>query len=45
MNRHVVVVDDDPDIGKEADPSRPKLIRTDRGVGYFLDAKVETLAN
>jgi DNA-binding response OmpR family regulator len=29
----------------EADPSRPKLIRTDRGVGYFLDAKVETLAN
>ncbi|MEO8039142.1 MAG: response regulator [Betaproteobacteria bacterium] len=28
----------------EADPSRPELIRTERGVGYFLDAKVEALA-
>ena len=27
----------------EADPSRPELIKTDRGVGYFLDAKVETV--
>ena len=26
----------------EVNPSRPKLIKTDRGVGYFLDAKVET---
>jgi two-component system, OmpR family, response regulator len=25
----------------EADPSRPELIKTERGVGYFLDAKVE----
>ncbi len=29
----------------EADPSRPNLIKTDRGVGYFLDAKVETVGN
>ncbi|MCC7547402.1 MAG: response regulator [Burkholderiales bacterium] len=27
----------------EVDPSRPKLIKTDRGVGYFLDAKVEAV--
>lgn len=27
----------------EADPSRPKLIRTERGSGYFLDAKVEVV--
>ena len=29
----------------EVDPSRPNLIKTDRGVGYFLDAKVETVGN
>src|SRR3954452_1506612 len=28
----------------EADPSRPQLIRTERGLGYFFSAKVETLA-
>ena len=27
----------------ESDPSRPKLIRTERGSGYFLDAKVEVV--
>jgi DNA-binding response OmpR family regulator len=27
----------------EADPSRPVLIKTERGVGYFLDAKVEAV--
>ena len=27
----------------EADPSRPALIRTERGVGYFFDAKVEAV--
>ncbi len=25
----------------EADPSRPRLIKTERGVGYYLDAKIE----
>jgi len=28
----------------EADPSRPQLIRTERGLGYFFSAKVETVA-
>jgi two-component system OmpR family response regulator len=28
----------------EADPSRPEIIKTERGVGYFLDAKVETVS-
>jgi len=28
----------------EADPSRPQLIRTERGLGYFFTAKVETVA-
>ena len=28
----------------EADPSRPELIKTERGAGYFLNAKVETVA-
>src|SRR6185436_17343069 len=27
----------------EADPSRPKLIRTERGVGYFFNAQVEAV--
>jgi DNA-binding response OmpR family regulator len=27
----------------EADPARPALIRTERGVGYFLDANVDTV--
>lgn len=27
----------------ENDPSRPELIKTERGVGYFLDAKVESV--
>ena len=25
----------------EADPSQPRLIRTERGAGYYLDCKVE----
>jgi two-component system OmpR family response regulator len=25
----------------ESDPSRPKLIRTERGAGYFFNAQVE----
>jgi two-component system, OmpR family, response regulator len=28
----------------EADPSRPELIKTERGAGYFLNAKVEAVA-
>jgi len=28
----------------EADPSRPQLIKTERGLGYFFSAKVETVA-
>ena len=28
----------------EAEPSRPVLIRTERGLGYFFDASVETIA-
>ena len=28
----------------EADPSRPKLIRTERGAGYFFNARVEVVA-
>ncbi|HVY04894.1 MAG TPA: response regulator [Burkholderiales bacterium] len=28
----------------ETDPSRPKLIRTERGAGYFFNAKVEIVA-
>ena len=27
----------------ESDPSRPKLIRTERGAGYFFDAQVEPI--
>jgi len=27
----------------ESDPSRPKLIRTERGAGYFFDAQVEVV--
>jgi DNA-binding response OmpR family regulator len=27
----------------ESDPSRPKLIRTERGAGYFFNAKVKTV--
>jgi len=27
----------------EADPSMPRLIKTERGVGYLLDAAVETI--
>ena len=27
----------------EADPSRPQLIKTERGLGYFFSAKVETV--
>lgn len=27
----------------ESDPSRPKLIRTERGAGYFFNAQVETV--
>jgi DNA-binding response OmpR family regulator len=29
----------------EADPSRPQLIKTDRGAGYFLDARVDTVSS
>jgi DNA-binding response OmpR family regulator len=28
----------------ETDPSRPQLIKTERGLGYFFSAKVETVA-
>ena len=28
----------------EADPSRPQLIKTERGLGYFFSAKVEIVA-
>ena len=28
----------------ESDPSRPKLIRTERGAGYFFNARVEVVA-
>ena len=28
----------------ESDPSRPQLIKTERGLGYFFSAKVETVA-
>ena len=27
----------------EAEPSRPRLIRTERGLGYFFDASVEAV--
>ena len=27
----------------EADPSMPRLIKTERGVGYLLDTAVETI--